>query len=313
MTLSRTWVRPRRLRLGDRIAIVAPSGPVDRALVAGGARRLEEAGFRVVLGRRLFSRRGHLAGSDRDRLADLNRALRDPAIRAIVMARGGYGAMRLVPGVDWKAMRRDPKVFAGFSDGSFLHAGFASASGVRTLHGPNVQGFGKASRRDAARWLAWATEPRPDLPWRTLQGRERLAGPAAAVRGRVLGGNLVLVHFAAMAGLLPSLRGAILFLEEVNEPSYRVDSLLVALRQAGCLRGLRGVALGGFTRYAPPKEWREALPRGVLLDHLGALGVPVVSGFAAGHGRANAPFPLGARATLDPRRRTLVFEEGLVC
>ncbi|HSQ60112.1 MAG TPA: LD-carboxypeptidase [Acidobacteriota bacterium] len=305
-------IPPPRLRPGDRIAIVAPSGPVRATLVRAGARRLEEAGFRVLWGRHVFDRRGHLAGSDAARAADLNRALRDPDIRAVLMARGGYGAMRLGPGTDWGAMRRDPKIFAGFSDATYLHAGFALRSGARTLHGPNLQGFGGVSARELPRWLAWTTTPRPEGKWREFRLARRWAGPAGAVRGRVAGGNLVLVHYAAMTGLLPSLRGAILFLEEVNEAPYRVDGLLAALRFGGYLDGLRGVVLGGFTNCVPQKGHRELPLRDVLRDHLGSLGVPILAGMPAGHGSRNAPFPLGARATLDPRGRTLTFDDPLV-
>lgn len=303
---------PPRLRPGDRIAIVAPSGPVRAPLVRAGARRLEEAGFRVVWGRHVFDRRGHLAGEDAARAADLNRALRDPGIRAILMARGGYGAMRVAPETDWGAMRRDPKIFAGFSDATYLHAGFALRSGVRTMHGPNVQGFGGVSERELPRWLAWATAPRPEARWREFRLAARLAGPATPVRGRVSGGNLVLVHYAALTGLLPSLRGALLFLEEVNEAPYRVDGLLAALRFGGHLAGIRGVILGGFTNCTPQKGHRELPLRDVLLEHLGSLGVPVLAGMPAGHGARNAPFPLGASATLDPRARSLTFDDPLV-
>jgi muramoyltetrapeptide carboxypeptidase len=294
------------------VAIVAPSGPVDRALVRAGARAFEDAGFRIVWGRHVFGRRGHLAGSDRERLSDLNRALRDPRIRAVVMARGGYGAMRLAHDVDWRAMRRDPKIFSGFSDATYLHAGFALHAGVQTLHGPNMQGFGGYSRRELARWLDWATAPRPSIASRTIRAPKRLAGPSGAVRGRVRGGNLVLLHYAAMAGLLPRSRGSILFLEEVNEAPYRIDGLLASLRHAGHLDGVRGVVLGSFAGCVAKKGHRELSLREVLLDHLGALRIPVLSGLPAGHGARNIPVPLGARATLDPRRGTLVFDGGLV-
>lgn len=310
-SLSGAPVAPPRLRPGDRIEIVAPSSSVKVAPVLAGAKRLESAGFRVTFGRHVFERRGHLAGSDAARAADMNRALRNPDVRCILMARGGYGAMRVAPAIDWGAMRRDPKLYAGFSDATYFHAGFSLRSGVRTLHGPNAIGFGGRSAGELRRWLAWVTTPRPSIEDRTLRAAGLVAG-AGRVTGRVLGGNLVLVHFAAMTGLLPSLRGAILFLEEVNEAPYRVDGLLASLRFSGALAGVRGVALGGFTNCVPLKGHRELPLAQVFRDHLGVLGVPVRRGLRAGHGSRNIPFPLGARAALDPRAKALVFEEGLV-
>lgn len=304
-------VAPPRLRAGDRIEIVAPSSSVKVASVLAGARRLESAGFRVTFGRHVFERRGHLAGSDAARAADLNRALRNPDVRCVLMARGGYGAMRVAPAIDWGAMRGDPKIYAGFSDATYFHVGFALRSGVRTLHGPNTIGFGARSAGELRRWVAWVTTPRPNIETRTLPAPSALVG-SGPVTGRVVGGNLVLVHFAAMTGLLPTLRGKILFLEEVNEAPYRVDGLLASLRYSGALDGVRGVALGGFTNCVPLKGHRELPLIQVFRDHLGPLGVPVRRGIRAGHGARNIPFPLGARATLDPRAKALVFEEGLV-
>lgn len=303
-------VAPPRLRAGDRIGVVAPSGPAAKAAVAAGARALERAGFRVVLGRHVGDRRGHLAGSDRARRDDLNRMLRDPDVRCVLMARGGYGAMRIADEVDWNAMRRDPKVFAGFSDATYLHLGFARHAGVRTLHAPNVQGLAEGGAGDLARFVSWITTPRPPDGVRILAAPRRLAGGAAAVRGRILGGNLVLFQYAATAGLLPSTRGRILFLEEVNEPPYKVDGMLAALAAGGWLRGTRGVALGRFLRCVPRPGRREQPLRTVLREHLGALGVPVWGGIAAGHGAPNRPLPLGALARLGGGR--LVVEEGLV-
>ncbi len=305
-------IAPPRLRSGDRIGIVAPSGPVRRREVEAGARALEREGFRVVLARHVFDRRGHLAGEDQARADDLNRMLRNPDIRCVLMARGGYGAMRIAESIDWGAMRRDPKVFAGFSDATFFHLGFSRNAKVRTLHGPNLQGFGRGRGGELRRWISWVTRPIPPDSIRILSVPRRLAGGGGIRRGRVLGGNLVLLHYAVGTPVMPSLRGSILFLEEVSEPPYKIDGMLCQLRLSKVLAGIRGVALGDFYRCKPKPGRRELPLRRVLVDHLEPLGVPVRTGIQAGHARRNLPFPLGARALLDGRRGRLVFEQGLV-
>jgi muramoyltetrapeptide carboxypeptidase len=285
---------------------------VRRPLVLAGARSLTDAGFRVVLGRSVFARHGHLAGRDAARAADLNRLLRDPDIRCVLLARGGYGAMRLAAEVDWDAMRRDPKIFAGFSDATFLHLGFAARAGVRTLHGPNLQGMGGPAGAGLRRWVAWVTTP--DLPEkaRALGLSRRIAGPGGTARGRVMGGNLMLLDYAVGTNLMPSLKGALLVLEEVGESPYRIDRMLTHLRLTGALQGIRGVALGSFQGCRPRAGYPELPLRAVLAERLGGLGVPVRGGLPVGHGARNAAFPLGARARLDAARGRLVFEEGLV-
>jgi len=305
-------IAPPRLRPGDRIGVVAPSGPVLRKYVVAGMRVLEEAGYRVRLARHLYDRRGHLAGTDEARADDLNRMLRDPDIRCVLMARGGYGAMRIAKQVDWRAMRRDPKIFAGYSDATFLHLGFQARSGVRTLHGPNLHGLGFGRRGEIVRWLSWLSTPLPGSAIREIAAPLRIGKGRAPVSGRVIGGNLALVHHAACTPFLPSLRGSILFFEEVNEPPYKIDAMLTHIALAGSWRGVRGVALGSFVNCIPKPKHRELRLREVLRDHIGGLGVPALGGIRAGHGRRNLPLPLGARATLDSRRGRLVFEEGLV-
>jgi len=303
---------PPRLRPGDRIGVVAPSGPVLRRYVVAGLRVLENAGYRPRLARHLYDRRGHLAGTDAARADDLNRMLRDPDIRCVLMARGGYGAMRIATEVDWGAMRRDPKIFAGYSDATFLHLGFQARSGVRTLHGPNLHGLGFGRRTEIVRWLEWLRDPLPGARIRELAAPLRFAAHGARISGRVLGGNLALVHHAACTRYMPSLRGAILFFEEVNEPPYKIDAMLTHIALAGSLKGVRGMALGSFINCVPKPKHRELTLAQVLRDHIGGLGVPALGGIKAGHGRRNLPLPLGARATLDPRRGRLIFEEGLV-
>jgi len=305
-------IAPPRLRPGDRIGIVAPSGPVLRRYVRRGAEVLESAGFRVVFARHLLERRGHLAGTDRHRGEDLNGMLRDPDIRCILMARGGYGAMRIAEQIDWSAMRRDPKIFAGFSDATYLHLGFARQANIRTLHGPNLHGFALRRRPEIERWIAWVTLPDPGERVRSYHAPARIAGKREPVRGIVIGGNLALIDYAIGTDVLPTMRGAILFLEEVNEPPYKIDGMLCHLRLSGAVRGIRGVMLGDFYRCVPRLRRRELPLRQVLEDQLGPLQVPALGGIRAGHARRNLPLPLGARATLDPRRARVVYEEGLV-
>ncbi|HEU5310752.1 MAG TPA: LD-carboxypeptidase [Candidatus Eisenbacteria bacterium] len=305
-------IAPPRLRPGDRIGIVAPSGPVLRKHVAAGVRTLEREGFRVSLARHVFDRRGHLAGTDAARLDDFNRMLRDPDIRCVLLARGGYGSMRISSGIDWRAMRRDPKIFAGFSDATFLHLGFARHAGVRTLHGPNLHGFGFGRPGEIARWFSWVTRSDPPDRVRTMGAPVRIAGSRSPARGIVLGGNLQLVDYAAGTDILPSFRGAIVFFEEVNEPPYKVDGMLCHLRLAGAFRGARAVALGDFYRCVPRPKRRELKLAQVLRDHLEPLGIPAVGGIRAGHGHRNLPVPFGAIAILDPGKGVLRYEEGLV-
>jgi muramoyltetrapeptide carboxypeptidase len=303
---------PPRLKPGDRIGVVAPSGPVLRKYVVAGLRVLEQAGYRPRLARHLYDRNGHLAGSDAARADDLNRMLRDPDIRCVLMARGGYGAMRIAPDVDWGAMRRDPKIFAGYSDATFLHLGFSARSGVRTLHGPNLHGLGFGRRGEIVRWLSWLSNPIPALGIRELAAPLSLSRRRGAVSGPVLGGNLVLLHYGAGTDFLPSFRGKIVFFEEVNEAPYRIDAMLTHLGLAGAFQGVRGFALGTFIQCVPKPKHRELRLGEVLRERLGRFGVPVMGGIQAGHGRRNLPIPLGARATLDPGRGRLIFEEGLV-
>ena len=305
-------IAPPRLRPGDRIGIVAPSSPVRRRLALAGVRVLEREGFRVVLGRHVLDRRGHLAGPDEARAADFNRMLRDPDIRCVLLARGGYGAMRMEEAIDWSAARRDPKVFAGFSDATYLHLAFAVRAGLRTLHGPNLQGLGPAPAAAVRRWIEWVTLRRPSDATRTLCAPRRLGGPLRGVRGRVHGGNIMLLQCSIGTGLLRPLRGALLVLEEVGESPYRIDRMLTHLRVAGALRGVRAVATGSFKGCVGRKGYTELSLAAVLRDRLGTLGVPALAGLPAGHGERNLPFPLGAIATLDPRRGRLVFEQGLV-
>jgi len=286
--------------------VPAPSGPVPREAFCAGLRILE-ARYRVVYDAGLFRRAGYLAGDDRRRAAELNRYLGDPAVRGIVCARGGYGLLRILPALDAAALRARPKVIVGFSDVTALLAWARTRGGVRGVHGPVVTQLGSLRRADHRRLFALlegAALPRP-----YVTGLRPLCRGRA--RGRLVGGNLEVLSRLVGTGYLPSLRGAILFLEEVGERPYRLDRTLTQLLLCGVLAGVRAVVVGDLVACAEPVGTGPSAAA-VVAERLGRLGIPLCLGLPVGHGRRNLALPVGARAVLDADAGTLEVLEGAV-
>jgi muramoyltetrapeptide carboxypeptidase len=304
-------IRPPALVPGARVALVAPAGPLAEGAVDRAVERVRDWGFEPVEGAHVRGRHGYLAAPDEQRAADFNAALRDPGVDAVWCLRGGYGTMRIVDALDWEALARRPRPVIGFSDNTALHLAIQRL-GIVSFHGPHpaTGELNPFSRGGLVRLLTSA-EPGGVLPFPAEGGRaEALAGGAA--EGPLVGGNLSLV--AATLGTPYAVRaaGAVLFLEEVGEPAYRVDRLLSQLRLAGVLGSVAGVALGAFTE--SPDEGAEGTPplTEVLHDRLADLGVPVASGFPFGHVDDNWTLPLGVRARLDADAGTLELLEPAV-
>lgn len=282
-------VIPPALRPGAALRVIAPASPFDRTLALRGMAFLGER-YRVQFDWSLFERDGFLAGSDARRRAELQAALAAPDVAAIVAARGGYGVTRIAAAVDFSVLRDAPKWLIGFSDITALHVE-AQAVGVASLHAHHAAGLGRGDAHARERWIAALEQP---LASRTLHGKTLRSGRA---HGPLAGGNLTVLFTCAVTGRWRLPEGAILALEDVTESSYRVDRMLSALRLGGHLRGVAGVALGGFTD-CPPGPHRVPV-ESVLAREMEALGVPVVSGLPFGHDLPNHPLLLGAEAELD--------------
>ncbi|ELS57788.1 putative Carboxylpeptidase [Streptomyces viridochromogenes Tue57] len=302
----RPLVRPSRLAPGARVAVVAPSGPVPEERLQAGLDVLRGWDLDPVVAPHVLDRHeefGYLAGRDADRAADLQSAWCDPSVDAVLCARGGYGAQRMVDLLDWEAMRAaGPKVFVGFSDITVLHEAFATRLGLSSLHGPMAAGVDFIKNARAQEHLR-ATLFEPESV-RTITSTGSALVPGRA-RGVTLGGCLCLL--AAEAGTphaRTSARGGLLCLEDVGEETYRLDRYLTQLLRAGFLDGVRGVLLG---------SWQECEPyervRALLLDRLGGLGVPVAQEFGFGHGEGALTIPFGASAQLDAEAGTLTLDE----
>jgi muramoyltetrapeptide carboxypeptidase len=282
---------------GRRLGVVAPSGPFEREQFDRGVAVLAGR-YQVEVAPEATSRHRYLAGEDSARAASFQRCLDDEGIAAIVAARGGYGAMRLLPAL---AIRR-PLTVLGFSDVTAIHLAW-QARGFRSIHGPVVTQLG--------------TQP-PDVVARTfelLEGRsvEPLSGTevvrAGAAEGPLVGGNLSLLASLVGTRWMPSLSGAVLLIEDVGERPYRLDRLWTHLALAGALEGVAGVVLGEFTDCEEKDAAFTASE--VLHDLVSALGVPVLAGLPVGHGVVNQPVVLGARVRLDATAKRLELLEGL--
>jgi muramoyltetrapeptide carboxypeptidase len=295
---------PTPLRAGDTVALVAPSGPVREEKMASAVALLTGWGLTVEPSPDLYARHGFLAGPDQVRLAALNAALADPAVRGVVCARGGYGAQRIVDGLDLDALRRDPKLIIGFSDITALHLALWQRARLATLHGPVANQLNEDFAAESVASLRSAIGT--DRPVMVTSHPECETGPLRVpgepVTGTLLGGNLCLIAASIGTPDEPDLRDAILLLEEVDEPPYKVDRMLVQLRRSGVLDGVAGVAVGQFTRCAD--DWPMSIVD-VLADCLDGLGVPVLGGLPIGHGPGALTVPLGVPATLDVAAGTL--------
>jgi muramoyltetrapeptide carboxypeptidase len=295
--MGQRCVIPAPLQRGSRVRVIAPSSPFDRTLVLRGIGWLGQR-YRVEFDWSIFDRSGFLAGSDARRLDELNRALADPDLSAIVAARGGYGLTRIAHLADYGALLRHPKWIVGFSDITALHVE-AQSVGVASLHGPNAAGLGRSDAWTRGRFLNALESPTAALHF---DGLQTLSSGVAS--GVLTGGNLSLLFTCQASGRLHLPPAAILVIEDVAEASYRIDRMLSALLASGALDRVTGVVVGDFTDC--PDGPHGVPVRSVLAEHLGALGVPVVTGLRFGHERWNEFVPLGVDAELDADAGRLV-------
>ncbi|MEY3273763.1 MAG: hypothetical protein RLZZ341_2669 [Pseudomonadota bacterium] len=309
--MTRALLRPARLREGDTLGFVNPSGALheDEAYERAHA-ALRGLGLRTREAPNLRARYGHMAGTPRQRADDLHAMFSDPGIAGILAVTGGSGANRVLPLLDMGLLARHPKFLGGFSDLTALITAVHCATGLVTFHSPLARSDWNAFSAEHFRAVAMAGEAPllrnpADLPPRPLRG--------GVARGPLQGGNLAVLTSLAGTPHFPDLTGAILFLEDVNEYLYRVDRRFTPLAGGGHLARVAGVVLGGFTSCKPSEGSYGTLTLDeILADHLGDLGVPVLRNAAFGHIGPKWTLPLGVPAELDADAGTLRLLEAAV-
>ena len=310
-------VWPKRLTPGDTVMLIAPAGPPNREEVLRFKNHIEQHGYKVKMRDDLFDVEGYLAGTDKRRAEEFNAAFADPEVDGVLCVRGGYGCMRMMPLVDWDAVKKKPKLLLGFSDITALHAGMNKA-GVVSFHGPGpASGLGSAEgpTEFTGKYVLRAVEATPESPAGpyTVEVPKDVSevdsfGKGKAT-GRLVGGNLSLISALEGTPYAIDTKDAILMIEDVNEAPYRIDRMVQQLKLAGKLDGVQGVVLGKFTedfvREDKLTDDKRFDTTGVLRQYFEDLGVPVLVNYPIGHYPQNCTVPLGGEVEIDADAKTL--------
>ncbi len=309
-------MKPRALKKGDVIGIVAPASPPSSTeKIFKGAEYLERLGYRVKIGRNVEKVYGYLAGTDHERANDLNEMFADTDVKAIIAVRGGYGTPRILPLLKYNVIKKNPKILVGYSDLTALQLAIYRKTGLVTFSGPMVG-------VEMFKGIDPFTE---EHFWRCLTSTQKLGAfvnpdsralstlVQGKATGTLLGGNLSLIAAIAGSPYLPSFKRSLLFIEEIEEETYRFDRLMNQLRLTGILKDTNGVIMGELTDVKTSDTTKPFLTIAqVMNDYLGELKKPVVTGLVYGHVPRKLTVPMGVRAAVDTKKEQLVVNESAV-
>lgn len=315
-----TLIKPPRLREGDLIGLIAPSGHTSDESIAKAVARIESLGFKVALGNHLREVHGNYAGTVEQRLADLHAMFANPEIKALWCIRGGSGAISLLAHIDYRLIRANPKILLGYSDITALHLALLRHAGLVTFHGPVASST--PSNYTTEHMLAVLMDPAPryTIPMAMENARRASEEPHYAIRtvhagtasGRLIGGNLSMVAALAGTPYAADFTDSLLYIEEVNEAPYRIDRWMTQLDLAVGFNKAAGVIIGICDNCGPGQEDVSLTLDETLDVHLQPLTIPAVTGYSIGHIRNQFTLPVGVRATLDTERQTISLLEAAV-
>lgn len=288
---------PPYLKEGDRVAIVSPSGIVEKDVIIKAARMLTSAGFEVVMGDNVFSRSGCFAGTDRERLNDLQKATDDLTVKAVFCSRGGYGISRIIDRVDFSILKKHPKWYVGFSDITVLHLWLSKVCGVVSLHAEMPLNYGnpkKTPESFSTMLSALRGVPEP-IVWKSSHDA------LFTVEGPVTGGNLSLIYSLTGTPGEADTDGSILFIEEIGEYYYHLDRMLTSLRLTGRLSNLAAMIVGGMEKIEHGNVKYDKSAEEIILDIVGHYNYPVLFNCPAGHISDNRALYIGRKARVVQR------------
>lgn len=308
--------KPESLRNGDTIGIISPaSSPDDLSRIDKGVAYFERLGYRVEVGKNVGRYSGFLAGTDEERLEDLHEMFSNKNIRAIICVRGGYGSPRLLDKIDFQLIRKNPKIFVGYSDITALQLAFYRKANLVTFAGPMlaVDFHSEINRYTEENFWRTITSTKKMEKVILPEGENLIPFLKGKGEGEIVGGNLSLVISLLGTSFLPKMKNKILFLEDVDEAPYRVDRMLNQLTLAGTLEKLSGIILGEFTSCEEKDVEKKTLTLDeVFQNYLGDLPYPVMKNFPHGHRKANYTIPFGIKTKINADKNYVEFLEAAV-
>ncbi|MDA3898664.1 MAG: LD-carboxypeptidase [Desulfobacteraceae bacterium] len=293
-------LKPSRLVSGDTLGIIAPSSPFDKQKFRDGLVVIEEMGFSVFFPENIFEQKGYLAGSDAHRADIINSMFADPEIKGIICARGGYGALRILPLMDFNIIASNPKILIGCSDITVLLNTLYSKCKLVSLHGPMVQSLANASdqTKQSLQDMLLKDEPL------SLRCKKSVVIHPGQASGIMAGGNLTTLCHLMGTPFEPDFSGQILLLEDIGEAPYRIDRMLMQMKLAGCFDRICGIIIGTFKGCGEPDLIYQ-----IFADIFSKDNFPILAGFDVGHDEPNLTIPFGINASLDTAGGMLTFNE----
>jgi muramoyltetrapeptide carboxypeptidase len=296
-------IQPPFLKTGDEVAIISPSFAVDKSKIESAVSFLENWGLKVHLGINTLRTNGPFAGTDRQRISDIQRVTDNKNIKAVFCARGGYGMLRIIDKIDFSFLKRYPKWYIGFSDVTVLHLWLNIKYNLITIHGEMPVNYSNTAKSDETISSLYEAlfGPGPSVQW---TGRSLRPGN---VTGELTGGNMSLIYSLIGTPADPDTKGKILFIEEAGEYLYRLDRMLVSLKLAGKLKGLAALVAGGFRDMEETSRPWNKTPSDLIKDIVYEYNYPVFFNFPAGHIDDNRSFYSGKEARIEVKGRKAVL------
>lgn len=288
------------LQPGDTIGVCAPSGSFDPLVFLKGIQTIKQMGFQVHVPEQIDKKKRYLAGDDLHRAGILNAMFNSSDISAVICARGGYGAMRILEQIEWETIRENPKPFIGFSDATALLVTMINRTGIPVIHGPSVVTLGSASEKTCDS-LYQNLVGKPSY-YKSLNGRTLIKGRASGI---LMGGNLSTLCHLTGTPFQPVFRDAVVFLEDIAEPPYKIDRMLTQMKMAGAFNHVQGVVLGSFFDCGNVDMIYDIVTE-IFQDY----DIPVFSGLESGHEDLNLSFHMGSPVILDADHHEILWEGG---
>ena len=314
-------IKPKPLKTGDKVAVIAPSSASDLKSVKNAEKKIRALGLTPVMFPTCYTNYGHLSATDEERADDVNDAFKDETIKGIICLRGGYGTIRILDLLDYQIIASNPKVFVGFSDITALHTVFNQICKMVTFHGPMAATNFARVKNDKVEFDNYSFEnlvknifTKEPMGLHSNPNKEALKSlNTGKAQGQLAGGNLTLLTATLGSKYEIDTRGKILFIEEIGEPVYKLDRMLTSLALAGKFHDCAGIILGTFVNCEREKKAYEGgldLPLEEVVDNtLVKYKKPIIYNFKAGHNFPQPTMALGTKVRIDADMKEVEFLE----